>query len=79
MSDRSKDGDAARAGRLGIATLADYRCGCTWIGRSSACSERCSKHGEPRRAMHRITDVPLDQQGWRWKVEIEDGQGDANP
>lgn len=81
MSDRSKDDEAALASGRGIVTLAlsDYRCGCTWIGRRSECSEHCIKHGEPRRRMHRITEVPLDQQGWRWNVETEGGQRDADP
>jgi hypothetical protein len=33
--------------------LADYRCGCTWVGNRRECLEYCGKHGEPRRRLHR--------------------------
>jgi hypothetical protein len=49
--------------------LADYRCGCTWIGKRSECINYCGKHGEPRRLIHRIPSCPENEQGWCWKLK----------
>lgn len=28
--------------------IADYKCGCTWVGKRSECLEYCGKHGDDR-------------------------------
>jgi hypothetical protein len=48
--------------------LADYRCGCTWVGKRSECIEYCGKHGEERRLIHRISSCPENEQGWSWQM-----------
>jgi hypothetical protein len=54
--------------------LADYRCGCTWIGFRRECIEYCAKHGEPRRLIHKIKDVPEDERGWDWQLDPDTGK-----
>jgi hypothetical protein len=51
--------------------IADYRCGCTWVGKRSECIEYCAKHGEPRRQVMRINGVPEKDTGWDWQVKLD--------
>ena len=51
--------------------LADYRCGCTWVGVRAECIEYCAKHGEERRQMIKVgrqgdKDIEL---GWDWQMQ----------
>jgi hypothetical protein len=57
--------------------LADYRCGCTWVGNRRECIEYCGKHGEPRRLMYRVADVPKDEEGWCYQMNKETGKRNA--
>jgi hypothetical protein len=50
--------------------LADYRCGCTWVGIRAECIEYCGKHGEYRRqiiTVGREGDKHIEL-GWDWKL-----------
>jgi len=47
--------------------LADYRRGCTWVGKRSECLDYCGKHGKARRRMHRVPAVPDNEKGWCWE------------
>ena len=50
--------------------LADYRCGCTWVGPRAECIEYCGKHGENRRQMIPIKRENAERDGiigWDWQ------------
>lgn len=56
--------------------LADYRCGCTWVGQADECIEYCAKHGEDRRRTHDIGPAALVEKGWCWQLPADkDGAG----
>jgi hypothetical protein len=42
--------------------LAEYKCGCTWVGLRSECCEYCAKHGDDRIRMYPAQ--ASDKQGW---------------
>jgi hypothetical protein len=43
------------------------------LGKRSECLEYCAQHGEARRRVHRVPNVPKDEQGWCWEFG-EDGK-----
>ena len=52
--------------------LADYRCGCTWVGIRAECIEYCAKHGEERRQIIKVgregdKSIAL---GWDWQLPL---------
>lgn len=49
--------------------LADYRCGCTWVGEAEDCLDYCGKHGEDRRRLHNIGRPANVEKGWCWQLE----------
>lgn len=60
--------------------LADYRCGCTWVGERGQCLEYCGKHGENRRRVHDIGSKKALERfgvalGWCWQKNEEKADG----
>jgi hypothetical protein len=51
--------------------MADYRCGCIWVGLRDECIEYCAKHGEKRWQIIKVgregdRDIEL---GWDWQMD----------
>lgn len=57
--------------------LADYRCGCTWVGQSSEKLEYCAKHGEDYRRSYPIGRATTIEKGWCW--QLPDNLQNINP
>ena len=46
--------------------LAEYRCGCSWVGRLDECFGYCEKHGGQRRRIFPLRRTNTLQHGWNW-------------
>jgi hypothetical protein len=44
--------------------LAEYECGCTWVGERKEVPDYCAQHGDDRRKVHLYPRVPEKEQGW---------------
>ena len=55
--------------------LADYRCGCTWVGKRRECIEYCAKHGEDRLQIIKLPAAPENELGWDWKLSLKAVEG----
>lgn len=53
--------------------IAEYKCGCTWVGNRRECIEYCGKHGETWRFITRIGDTPENERGWDWELDKNSG------
>lgn len=49
-----------------MTVLAEYKCGCTWVGPSDECIECCETHGEDRLRKRRLkkADAETMAEGW---------------
>jgi len=45
-------------------TLAEYGCGCTWVGKQGEAAERCVRHGDGQTAISHHPNVSERGQGW---------------
>jgi hypothetical protein len=54
--------------------LAEYKCGCTWVGHRRECLEYCGKHGGDRCRMHPYHAVPKNEQGWDYEISSATGR-----
>jgi hypothetical protein len=55
--------------------LAEYKCGCTWVGLRSECLEYCAIHGDDRRRLYHCTFEASETDGWSCKApEGEQGR-----
>lgn len=59
--------------------LADYRCGCTWVGLRRECMTYCARHGENRQQVITLPkaskDHGLTQLGWDWQHSNQSSTG----
>lgn len=55
--------------------LADYRCGCTWVGAEHEMPDQCARHHAAGRRAHQIGEAGNVEKGWCWELPAADEDG----